>query len=216
MAMTLRVVGAGLGRTGTNSLKVALERLLGGRCYHMVELIERPTDTEYWERAAADEPVTWEWLRRDYVATVDFPAAMFWREILADNPDAVVLLSTRESAQIWWGSFQRTILQALSGEVPAERTDWVRRRAMNVSVLGRLTADWRSEADAIEAYERHNEEVRRTVPSDRLIDWQPGDGWRPICSMLGVGVPGDPFPHENTAADFQARVEVPPPGAETR
>jgi hypothetical protein len=110
MTMALRVVGAGLGRTGTNSLKVALERLLGGRCYHMVELIERPSDTEYWERAAAGEFVTWDWLRQDYVATVDFPAAMFWREIFADNPDAVVLLSTRESGQIWWDSFERTIL----------------------------------------------------------------------------------------------------------
>lgn len=212
--MTLRVVGAGLGRTGTNSLKVALERLLGGRCYHMVELIERPGDTEYWERAAAGELVTWDWLRRDYSATVDFPAAMFWREILADNPEAVVLLSTRESAQTWWDSFQRTILQSLSGEVPADRPDWARRRAMNLSVLARLTPGWRSEADAIDAYERHNEEVRRTVPPDRLIDWRPGDGWQPICSVLGVAVPGEPFPHENTTADFQARIGIPAPAAD--
>jgi hypothetical protein len=204
--MTLRVVGAGLGRTGTNSLKVALERLLGGRCYHMHELIERPGDTECWERAVAGEPVSWDWLRRDYVATVDFPAAMFWQELLADSPDAVVLLSTRESAQAWWNSYQRTIVQSLSGEVPADRPDWARRRAMSLSVLARLTPGWHSEADAISAYEQHNEEVRRTVPRDRLIDWRPGDGWEPICSVLGVAVPEDPFPHENTTADFQARI----------
>ena len=212
--MTVRVVGAGLGRTGTNSLKVALERLLGGRCYHMLELIERPRDTEYWERAAAGQFVAWEWLRRDYVATVDFPAAMFWRELVADSPDAVVLLSTRESGQIWWDSFQRTILQSLSGDVPADRPDWARRRAMNVSVLARLTPNWRREADAIDAYQRHNEDVRRTVPPDRLIDWRPGDGWEPICSVLGVAVPEDPFPHENRTADFQARIETSAPGAD--
>jgi hypothetical protein len=205
MRVALRVIGAGLGRTGTNSLKVALERLLGGRCYHMLELIERPGDTEYWERAAAGELVTWDWLRRDYVATVDFPAAMFWRELLGDSRDAIVLLSTRESAQMWWDSFQRTILQVLSGEVPADRPEWARRRAMVLSVLARLTADWRTEQGAIDAYERHNDVVRRTVPPDRLIDWRPGDGWEPICSMLGVAVPEDPFPHENTTADFQTR-----------
>jgi hypothetical protein len=212
--MTLRVVGAGLGRTGTNSLKVALERLLGGRCYHMLELIERPGDTQYWELAAAGEFVTWDWLRRDYAATVDFPAAMFWRELLADSPDAVVLLSTRQSAKIWWDSFQQTIVQSLSGEVPADRPDWARRRAMTVSVLARLTPGWRREADATDAYERHNEEVRRTVPPDRLIEWRPGDGWEPICSALGVAVPQDPFPHENTTADFQARTGVSAPGAD--
>jgi hypothetical protein len=108
MTMMLRVVGAGLGRTGTNSLKVALERLLGGRCYHMFELIERPGDTEQWERAVSGDAVEWGWLRQEFVATVDFPAGMFWRELLADSPHAVVLLSTRESAPVWWDSFQRT------------------------------------------------------------------------------------------------------------
>jgi hypothetical protein len=83
---------------------------------------------------------------------------------------------------------------------------------MNVSVLARLTPAWNREADAIGAYERHNEEVRRTVPPDRLIDWRPGDGWEPICSALGVPVPADPFPHENTTADFQARIGVPAAG----
>jgi hypothetical protein len=180
----------------------------------MIELIERPDDTEYWERAAGGEVVTWDWLRRDYVATVDFPAAMFWRELLADNPGAVVLLSTRESAQLWWDSFQRTIVLSLSAEVPADRPDWARRRAMNLAVLARLTPGWRREADAVDAYERHNEDVRRTVPSDRLIDWRPRDGWEPICSTLGISVPEDPFPHENTAADFQARAGISASGAD--
>ncbi|MFL5824395.1 MAG: sulfotransferase family protein [Solirubrobacteraceae bacterium] len=216
MAMPLRVVGAGLGRTGTNSLKVALEQLLGGRCYHMLELIERPGDTVYWERAAAGELPTWDWLRRDYVAAVDFPAAMFWQELLADSPDAIVLLSTRESGQVWWDSFQRTILQSLSREVPAERPDWARRRTMTLSVLARLTPGWQNEAEAVDAYERHNDEVRRTVPPDRLIDWQPGDGWEPICSGLGVAVPQDPFPHENTTSDFRARISSSAPAPNPR
>jgi Sulfotransferase domain len=205
----LRVVGAGLGRTGTKSLKVALERLLGGRCYHMYELIQRPGDTEYWERATSGATVDWRWLQREFVATVDFPAAMFWRELVADSPEAVVLLSTRDSAQVWWESFARTIVAAMNEEVPADRPEWARRRAVTLSVLARFTPDWRERAAAIDAYERHNEEVRRTVPAARLIDWRPGDGWKPICSVLGLAVPCEPFPHENTAADFQARIGVP-------
>src|SRR4029077_19652037 len=101
--------------------------------------------------------------RKAFVATVDFPAAMFWRELVADSPDAVVLLSTRESAQVWWESFERTIIRSLSGDVPSDRPDWARRRTLNLSVLSRLTPDWRDRASAVEAYERHNDDVRRAV-----------------------------------------------------
>jgi sulfotransferase family protein len=208
MTMTLRVVGAGLGRTGTASLKVALERLLGGRCYHMIELIERPGDTEYWERAAAGETVDWDWIAQEYVATLDFPAAVFWRELLAGHPGAVVLLSTRGSADAWWASFERTILPVLTKEVPPGEPEWARRRAMNLAVFERFTPGWRERDAAIDGYERHNDDVRRNVPAERLIDWQPGDGWDPICSVLGLSVPDEPFPHENTTADFQARRDV--------
>lgn len=207
--MSISVVGAGLGRTGTNSLKLALERLLDGRCYHMYELIERPADTEAWERAVAGEPVAWDSLLGDFRATVDFPASLFWREILAANPDAVVLLSSRDSPETWWRSMEKTIVPSLAGEVPPDRPDWARRRAMNLQMLRtRLTAQWPDASAVTDAYVRHNDEVRREVPGERLIDWRPGDGWEPICSVLGLDVPTEPFPHENTTADFQARVGV--------
>lgn len=207
--MAVRVVGAGLGRTGTNSLKVALERLLDGRCYHMYELIERPQDTESWESAVAGEPVDWNSLLSEYRATVDFPASLFWREILAANPDAVILLSSRDSPETWWTSVERTIVPSLAGDIPPDRPDWSRRRAMNLEILRtRLTPQWPDANAVTAAYERHNAEVRREVPADRLIDWRPGDGWEPICSALELDVPAEPFPHENTTADFQARVGV--------
>ena len=207
--MGLRVIGAGLGRTGTNSLKVALETLLDGRCYHMYELLERPGDTASWEDAVAGRPVDWGSLLREYRASVDFPAAVFWRELLEANPQAVVLLSSRDSTETWWASCERTIVPSLSGEVPPDQPDWARRRAMNIQVLRtRLTPQW-PDPDAVRAaYERHNAEVRREVPGEKLIDWRPGDGWEPICGALGVPVPDIPFPHENTAADFQARVSL--------
>ena len=208
--MALRVVGAGLGRTGTNSLKLALERLLDGRCYHMYELIERPQDTAIWEDAVAGRPVNWNSLLEDYRATLDFPAAVFWREILEANPDAVVLLSSRDSTERWWASVEQTIVPSLRGDVPSDRPDWARRRAMNLEMMSaRLTPQWPDASAVMAAYERHNEEVRRDVPGDRLIDWRPGQGWEPICAMLGLAVPADPFPHENSASDFQTRVGIP-------
>jgi Sulfotransferase domain len=138
---------------------------------------------------------------------------MFWRDLLVENPNVVVLLSTRESPEVWWDSFQRTIVQSLSRKVPADRPDWARRRAMNLRVLDRFTPAWREQSSAIAAYEQHNAEVRQTVPLARLIDWRPVDGWEPICSTLGLAVPAEAFPHENTTADFQARAEISPPDA---
>src|SRR5664280_1932157 len=141
--MALRVIGAGLGRTGTNSLEVALEGLLGGRCYHMYELIERPEDTASWESAVAGRHVDWSSLMHDYPATVDFPAAVFWRELLAANPDAIVLLSSRDSTETWWSSIEKTIVPSLAGNVPPDQPDWARRRAMNLEVMrARLTPQW--------------------------------------------------------------------------
>ena len=96
--MTLRLVGAGLGRTGTHSLKLALERLTGGRCYHMIEVFGHPEHVPIWTAAMNDEPVDWDALFDGYVASVDWPGGGVWEDILAANPDAVVLLSTRDSA----------------------------------------------------------------------------------------------------------------------
>jgi hypothetical protein len=209
--MALRVVGAGLGRTGTNSLKLALEQLLEGRCYHMYELFGRPRDLRAWEAAVREEPVDWGELLGDYVAAVDWPAAAFWRELHAANPEAFVLLSTRESAETWWGSMEKTIVPTVTGPLP-EDPDAKRGRAMVLEMMRRRFTARLSDRDAaIAAYERHNDEVRRTVSPELLIEWQPSDGWEPICAALGLAAPPVPFPHENTTAAFRATVGAPRP-----
>jgi hypothetical protein len=203
--MALRVVGAGVGRTGTNSLTVALEALLGGRCYHMYELFERPQDRPAWEAAVREEPVDWHGLLAEYAATVDWPAAAFWRELRAANPDALVLLSTRDSPRTWWASMSKTIVPTISGPLPEGELG--RGRLMVLEMMRRrFTAEWSDPHAAMAAYERHNEEVRRAVPAERLLEWQPSDGWEPICAALGVAVPPGPFPHENTSEDFRAAI----------
>jgi hypothetical protein len=204
--MALRVVGAGLGRTGTASLKRALERLLGGRCYHMLEAFEREQDIPAWHAAVRGEPVDWDALLGEYEATVDWPACAFWRELAAANPDAVILLSTRDSSEQWWTSMEQTIVPRVTAPVPPDQPAIARHRAMVTELLDRrFTPGWDTAAAAKAGYERSNEEVRRSADPARLVEWRPCDGWEPICAALGLPVPEEPFPHENTTADFRAR-----------
>jgi hypothetical protein len=208
--MTLRVVGAGLGRTGTASLKGALELLLGDRCYHMLEVSER--DDPVWHAAVRGEPVDLDALLGGYSACVDWPACAFWRELSEANPGALILLSTRDSPQKWWASMEETIVAVLKRPVPAGQEALLRHRRMVRELLGRrFTRDWDDPLAAMTAYERHNDDVRRSVAAERLIDWHPGDGWEPICSALGLPTPEDPFPHENTTAEFRDRQSLTAP-----
>jgi hypothetical protein len=202
--MALRVVGAGLGRTGTHSLKLALEQLLDGPCYHMTELFGREDDTAVWAAATQGEDVEWEEFLGEFAATVDWPACAFWEGIAAAAPRAVVLLSMRESPDAWWTSFERTIAQTLQKPVPPEDEVWAERRRMVTSMLeATFTPAWWDRTAALEAYNRHNDRVRETIPAERLVEWRPGDGWEPICEALGLDVPAEPFPHTNTAAEFR-------------
>jgi hypothetical protein len=201
--MTLQVVGAGLGRTGTVSLKGALERLLEAPCYHMTEVFAHLDDhVPVWHAAVRSEPVDWEDLLGGYRATVDWPAGAFWRPLSEAYPGAIVLLSVRDDAETWWRSADRTVFEAMRREPPAELQTWF---AM-ISELWQTTMaeDWDDPDVAMAAYERHNAEVRAGVPPERLVEWRPGDGWEPLCEALGLPVPEEPFPHENTTADFRA------------
>ena len=202
--MTLRIVGAGLCRTGTLSQKHALERLLGAPCHHMTELFEHPEQIPHWQEFADGGEPDWDALLDGYVAAVDLPASLAWRELAARNPDAPVLLSTRESPAVWWRSTDATVLAA-------------RRRGMadgmDTTPFGRMIAGlFRSrlcpepdDAEAMQAaYLAHNDAVRAAIPAERLVEWQPGDGWEPICAALGLPVPDEPFPDVNSTAEFRA------------
>ena len=202
--MTLRVVGAGLGRTGTHSLTSALEQLLGAPCYHMIEVLEQPAFVPYWQDAVDGVPVDWDAVMNGYAATVDWPAAAFWQELMARSPDAIVLLSTRSSAQAWWKSADETIFAlGRRGAPPDPRGQDLMRMILGLFEK-RFSADWSDPAAAQRAYERHNDAVRAGVPPARLVEWQPGDGWEPICAALSLPVPGVPFPHVNKTDEFRA------------
>lgn len=202
------MVGAGLGRTGTMSLKAALEQLLGGRCYHMLEVRE-PDQIDVWTRIAQGETQLLEGIMGGYSATVDWPAASFWQELAEANPGAPILLSTRSSAEEWWRSASSTIFLRMGQDDISQRF----RDMWGAIAADRFTLDWQDAEQAMRAYDRHNAQVRAQAPADRLVEWQPGDGWAPICAALGVPEPDTPFPHTNTTGEFRGRVGLDEPAA---
>jgi hypothetical protein len=202
--MDLQVVGAGLGRTGTHSLKVALEQLLGGPCYHMVEVFGRADQRETWAAAVRGEEVDWATFLAPYRATVDWPAAAFWKELSEAAPDAKVVLSTRD-ADAWWKSASETIFAVLArGTAPDDAAGREEFAMISALLEQRFTPQWQDRAGAIAAYEAHNARVRAEVPPTRLVEWHLGDGWAPLCAALGLAEPPEPFPHLNSTSEFRA------------
>ena len=202
----IKVIGAGLGRTGTMSLKIALEKLLGGPCYHMTELFQHlQTHIPIWHAAARGEQVDWERVFNGYVAAVDEPTSMMWQSISACYPDALVILSVRD-ADSWWRTARETILEVKINPDPdmtPERRRWLE---MILDVYKRVYPNGFTDEERTKAaYLAHNAGVIAGVPAERLLVWQASDGWGPICNALDLPVPDEPFPHTNTTEEFKAR-----------
>jgi hypothetical protein len=216
--MSIQVIGAGFGRTGTLSMKNALETLGFGPCYHMVELFDHhPEHAPQWRAAIQRGKTDWHKLFEDYKATVDWPGSAFYKELLQAYPGAKVLLTVRDPDE-WYGSTMRTIYAVRK----ARHTSWLlkfgtlfmpRRFKAGGQVIDELiwnqtfNGAFENRSYAIGIYERHNEEVKRHVPADQLLVYQLGDGWEPLCDFLGVEVPKDtPFPHLNDTEAFNSRM----------
>jgi hypothetical protein len=208
--MALKVIGAGFGRTGTLSLKTALEKLGFGPCYHMMEVFSRPQHVAMWHRLAFEHSMDWDLLFDGFRATVDWPAARWWREIVAHYPEAKVLLSVRDP-EAWYKSMTATIYQPMKSPAPADAPELVRLQTEMVrkSILGE-TFDHRFEdkAHAIEVFTRHTQEVRGAIESARLLVFDVREGWAPLCRFLEVPVPDEPFPRLNDTATTQAMIRM--------
>ena len=198
--MTLRVVGAGLGRTGTNSLMTALEMILDGPCHHMYKVFVNE-EAETWRDIGRGKTELLDDVMANYVAAVDWPAAAYWEQLAADNPDAVILLSTRASGETWFKSATDTIFGLMPDAPDGPWKEMVNELIVDKFAGGDLT----DQAACVAAYEAHNAHVRATADPKRLLDWQATDGWEPICQALGVPVPSEPFPHTNSTEEFLGR-----------
>jgi len=204
--MELAVVGAGVGRTGTHSLKLALEQLLGAPCHHMVEILGDPGQAPAWIDAIEGRPVDWSAMLSNYRAIVDWPGGSFWRELSQANPDALVLLSVRDPEE-WYRSASNTIFLSFD-RVPPELTPWM--VAVREMLRDRFSNQFDDPKAMMDAFVRHNDAVRAEVPASRLLEWNLGDGWAPICERLELPVPAEPFPVTNSTDDFRAMVGIEP------
>jgi len=209
--MALELIGAGLGRTGTLSLKTALERVGYGPCYHMMEILVAPERARHWLEPTQDGSRDWDAIFHGYRAAVDWPAAAFWRELAERYPDAKVLLSLRD-ADRWYDSVMNTIYpvmrQGPPKRVPQALHDF---HAMMCELILERTFEGRLEdrAHAKRVFEEHNQAVIDAIPASRLLVYRPGDGWEPICRFLDVPVPEEDFPHLNDTAWYRARTGLP-------
>ena len=202
--MKLKVIGAGLGRTGTYSLKLGLERLLGQPCYHMAEVFQHPEHIPMWHAAAKGEPVDWDGLLAGYGASVDWPSAAFYEELIRAYPDAIVVHSTRDP-ELWWASASETIFCGIDSR-SQDNAEW---HAMIMAVLAdRFTAEIHCKDACIDAFNRFNARVAQVVPPERLVVWQACQGWEPLCQALNLPVPDEPFPKANTKEEFIARIKA--------
>jgi hypothetical protein len=198
--MVLKVIGTGFGRTGTDSMREALNRLGFGPCHHMAEVIRDPEQKRLWRALAKGAHPDWEHLFAGYASCVDFPSAFYWRQLLAAYPEAKAILTWRP-AEDWWASWARSV-----GPVISDGAD--RDSVGVILIAGRLFGGRPLDHDHVVAvYEAHVAEVMASVSPERLLVHRLGDGWPPLCAHLGVPVPEMPYPHRNTAAEFQAALQ---------
>lgn len=210
----VRVIGAGLGRTGTASLKVALEMLGFGPCHHMLEVIGRPAVMERWIGVAERGDRDWDAIFAGYDSALDFPAVAYWRELVAHYPRAKVILTVRDPEE-WYASARDTIFRlplllrrpvfgrvhrAWLGRRPAARTFI---RMLEAIDRDRRDIDFRHDS-AIDYFRRHNAAVQAEIPPERLLRYEVVDGWPPLCAFLDVPEPAVPFPRVNTGQEFRA------------
>ncbi len=207
--MTLSVIGAGFGRTGTLSLKGALEHLGFGPCYHMSEVVQNPGFADWWHRAADGLPVDWDRVFDGYRATVDWPACRFYRQLAAHYPDAKVILTVRDPER-WFESAWNTIFHVMTRPRPTDDRSAEHRLSMARKIIIEQTFDGRIDdrRHAISVFERHNDEVRRAIAPDRLLVYDLAQGWQPLCRFLDRPVPDEPMPSVNTTAEFRQRLEL--------
>ncbi|MFD1541881.1 sulfotransferase family protein [Nonomuraea guangzhouensis] len=216
----LHVIGAGLPRTGTRSMKAALERLGFGPCYHMAEIGSNPDHVDRWLPAASGLPLDWDSVLDGYRSTQDWPASFFWREQAELYPDAKVILTVRDPHR-WYVSMQTLIAtrRDVPPDLPEAAAALLRTMERLLPVLDRIgesifgdTWDFQrgmpDEEIATAAYHRYVAVVQKSLPADRLLVFDVREGWEPLCRFLGVNAPaGEPFPHLNDSETMRRALQ---------
>lgn len=201
--MSLSVINAGFGRTGTMSIKIALEKLGFGPCHHMEEVFKNPTQLPYWQKAANGEVMDWDEVFQDYSSAVDWPSGHYWRELAEFYPESKVLLSVRP-AEHWWSSYSETIKKLLEirDEIPDEYPRSILNMADQIITQQTFNGSAAHNDQVLAAYQKRIDEVKAAIPADRLLIFQVSEGWAPLCEFLKVPIPEADFPRSNAKVEF--------------
>lgn len=200
--MTLEIIGPGFGRTGTNSLKVALEHLGFGPAHHMFEVRDHPEQLPAWEAIADGAAPDWDVVFRGYRSQVDWPGARYWRELAAHYPDAKVILTVRDP-DAWFDSVEGTITRFIAGRGTYDaHANGIANMAYKLIVEGVFDGRMSDRAYATALFDAHVAEVQASIPASRLLTFDVREGWEPLCAFLGCPVPKISFPRLNSSSQF--------------
>lgn len=214
--MSIKIIGAGLPRTGTNTLKESLEKLGYKKTYHMKELLVHPENLQYWQTLKETGTTNWDQLYNGYQATVDFPAYPWYKEHMKQYPDAKVILTVRPFDK-WHSSVFSTIWQAGPQNLP-EKLKMIAKLIMNPRLRKVISCvklakemifkvhfqgKFEDKIEAEKIFNQHIENVKAHVPADKLLIFDVSEGWGPLCKFLGVPEPNEPIPHLNKKENFK-------------
>ena len=203
--MAIKVIGAGFGRTGTMSMKLALEQLGLGRCHHMEEVFENPWQMPVWQRISKGEAPDWDTLLDGYTCTVDWPSAHYWREIHEANPGSKVILTVRP-VDTWWASYSKTIMAFMELCLASDDMLEIPTGCSHLceEIIGRQTfgTHYQDETAGKAAFLQRIKDVKEAVAPENLLIYELGSGWEPLCEFLGLDVPDTPFPRSNNRSEF--------------
>jgi len=200
--MTLKVIGAGLGRTGTLSLKLALEHIGFGKCYHMSEMLSQiRSHLPLWLEAAKGNP-QWDTIFAGYQSTTDYPGCMFWRDLVAKYPDAKVVLSTRDPER-WFESGAATVFS--DPHRARFEGNPMMAEFFKLTVFDDLEDRLGDRDKMVEYFNAWNQAVIDEVPAEKLLVHRSSDGWGPLCEFLGVPFPAEPYPRVNSREEMTER-----------
>jgi len=199
--MTLNVIGAGFGRTGTLSLKLALEQLGFNKCHHMIEVFQDEQQQQYWYDAAFGKTMNWDDVFHGFAASVDFPSCAYYAQLMTYYPEAKVVLSLRDP-DAWFASASNTIFNSMDKSADS---DSIQSQMVTKLILQDTFGGKHRDAEHAKAvFNAHNEKVQSVVPKDRLLVFEAKMGWAPLCEFLGVPVPDTDYPRTNSTDEFNA------------
>lgn len=204
--MPLKIIGAGFGRTGTLSMKTALEMLDVGPCHHMIEVFGKPDHIKLWQNAADGNSVDWESVFNGYNSAVDWPACYFWEALSELYPESKVILTLRDPNQ-WYDSAVATIFRGMIGNLDAMKDPHglLIRKLILENTFGSELAN---RDHAISIFNKHNQQVIDTIPPERLLVFEASQGWAPLCEFLAVPTPTADYPNTNSTEDFEKRFQT--------